>query len=220
MKKKQSYSHIIWDWNGTLFDDVSWCIEVINSMLVKRGLNELRNVSEYRNAFCFPIIQYYRNVGFDFSLESFNDLATEYIFLYHSNKSGNCNLYPGTDFVLASFRNLGITQTILSASEKSNLLSQMSEFNIMKYFDEVLGLSDIYAKSKVDIGLDYINRNNIDRAILVGDTKHDYEVANSLVIECVLIPNGHQNREMLLTCEVPVLEDISCVVEYIKSFTK
>jgi len=215
MNKKQRYSHIIWDWNGTLFDDVSWCITVINQMLSKRGIKTIRGISDYHNAFCFPIIQYYKNVGFNFEDERFEDVAEEYISLYHSNKNGNCSLYPNAETTLDSIRKSGISQIVLSASERRNLLSQMGEFEIASYFDEILGLSDIYAKSKVEIGLKYMARESIDSAILIGDTEHDYKVAKALGIDCVLIPNGHQSREILRSCDVPVLDDISCIIEYI-----
>jgi len=56
MTGQNKYTHIIWDWNGTLFDDVNWCISVINSMLNKRQIKTLSSVAEYQKAFCFPII--------------------------------------------------------------------------------------------------------------------------------------------------------------------
>ncbi|MCL2378154.1 MAG: HAD hydrolase-like protein [Defluviitaleaceae bacterium] len=215
MKTKQKYSHIIWDWNGTLLNDVQWCIEVINTMLAKRGIQTLQNVSDYHNAFCFPIIQYYINAGFDFSTENFEDVAKEYITLYHSSKNSNYNLYSNAKPVLSAINRRGITQIILSASELNNLLSQVAEFNIAGYFDEMLGLSNIYAKSKINIGLDYISRKEVSNAILIGDTTHDYEVAKSLGTDCILIPSGHQSREALQSCNVPLLNDISHVLDYI-----
>ena len=33
--------YIIWDWNGTLLDDVALCIDVMNGMLRRRGLSPL-----------------------------------------------------------------------------------------------------------------------------------------------------------------------------------
>ena len=212
---KQKYSHIIWDWNGTLFDDVAWCIKCMNIMLVKRKLPPIQDILAYHDVFCFPVIQYYKNIGFDLHLESFEELAREFIALYHSNNSGNCKLHSNTEKVLADICSYGVTQCILSASEMSLLQSQMSEFCIGGYFDEVLGLSDIYAKSKVDIGLDYMARKNTTNALLIGDTIHDYEVATALGVDCVLIPSGHQSREKLLICDVPILDDISHIVEYI-----
>jgi phosphoglycolate phosphatase len=212
---KQKYSHIIWDWNGTLFDDVAWCVECMNTMLMKRKLPVIHDISTYHSVFCFPVAQYYRNVGFDFHQEPFEDLAKEYIDLYHSNKSGNCKLYTNAEKVLATIKNRRLTQCILSASEMSNLHSQMSEFDIEDYFDEILGLPDIHAKSKIDIGFDYMSRKKIKDALLIGDTVHDYEVATALGIDCVIIPNGHQSREKLLLYEIPIIEDISHVIAYI-----
>jgi len=215
VETKQTYSHIIWDWNGTLFNDVAWCIEVINTMLAKRGIKTLPDISDYHNAFCFPIVEYYKNVGFNFNEEIFEDVAEEYITLYHANKSGNCALYPNTEPILDSIYKSGISQIILSASEMNHLISQIREFDIVDYFDEILGLSDIYAKSKIEIGLDFMSRKSVSNAVLIGDTVHDYEVANALGIDCMLIPNGHQSREMLASCNVPILEDISCIIKYI-----
>lgn len=212
---KNKYSHIIWDWNGTLFDDVNWCINVINQMLDKRRMKILSDVSAYHEAFGFSIIEYYKNVGFDFSIEPFEALAAEYISLYHSDKSGNCKLHNHAEAVLKTLAEHKTTQVILSASESNNLAAQMNEFPISHYFDEVLGLTNVYAASKIDIGLDYLKRKQPERTVLIGDTAHDYEVAESLGIDCLLIPNGHQAKEKLLTCNVPVLDDISQVVSII-----
>jgi len=213
---KNKYSHIIWDWNGTLFNDVNWCIEVMNKMLVKREIPPISNIQDYHAAFCFPIIEYYSNVGFDFSIEPFEDLAKEFIDTYHVNKSGNSKLYINAETVLAEAQESGITQIILSASKADNLLSQLSEFDITHYFDETLGLSDIYAQSKADIGVNYIVKSNVKNALVIGDTIHDYEVATQLSADCLLISSGHQSKEKLLSCGVPVLDDISGVLKVLE----
>ena len=215
LHNQKKYSHVIWDWNGTLFNDVSWCMKTINTMLGKRDLTLLNTISDYHKVFCFPIIEYYKNVGFDFDKEPFEQLAKEFIKLYHTNNTGNSQLSNNAEFVLEKIKSKGIKQVILSASEIDNLLSQFNEFDIACYFDEVLGLIDIYAKSKIDIGINYITRSKIKNAILVGDTEHDFEVANALNVECLLIANGHQSKCTLSKCGVPVLDDITQVLEYI-----
>ena len=215
MKIAKKCSHVIWDWNGTLFNDVKWCVKITNEMLAKRNIKILNGVSEYHNAFCFPIKNYYKNIGFDFEKEPFENIAKEYIFLYHSEKTGNCRLNNDAEFVLESIQRKQVRQLILSASEADNLLSQINEFEIHHYFDEILGLSDIYAKSKIKIGLDYLARERVESGLLIGDTEHDYEVANALGVDCLLIATGHQSKEKLLACGVPVLDSLSQVLEYI-----
>jgi len=212
-----NYNNIIWDWNGTLFDDVNWCVEVLNTMLSKRGLKTVAGISEYHAVFCFPVIDYYRKVGYDFDKEPFEDLAVEFVELYHSKDKEKCSLHTGADEVLSLIKSMGIPQVILSASKINFLEMQINYFNIRKYFNEILGLSDFYAVSKIDIGLDYIKRTNITNAVLIGDTKHDYEVAEAIGVDCILIPNGHQSRETLRSCGVPVLNGVIDVVEYMRS---
>ena len=77
--------------------------------------------------------------------------AKEFISLYHADKSGNGMLHSNVRSVLDFICQNGISQSILSASEISILLSQTNEFDIAGYFDEIFGLSDIYAKSKIDV---------------------------------------------------------------------
>ena len=215
MQEQKKYTLIIWDWNGTLLNDVEWNISVINKMLVKRNIKTLDNKEDYHNVFCFPIIDYYKKLGFDFTKEPFEDLAVEFIELYHSNNTGNSQLCDNATVVLNEIGNRGIKQVILSASELDNLLSQINVFDINHYFTAILGLSDIYAKSKIDIGIKYIEKSKPERAVLIGDTVHDYEVANALGVDCLLIANGHSSKKSLLKNGVPVLNDIIQVLDYI-----
>jgi phosphoglycolate phosphatase len=204
------YSHLIWDWNGTLLDDVNQCIAAINQMLSKRELKAFADIHEYHKVFGFPIVDYYLQIGFDFEKEPFEDVAVEFIALYLSNV---WKLHENAEQVLRAVHEKGVKQVILSASEINNLKAQLAEFDIEKYFDEILGISDIYAGSKTEIGLEFISRNKIKSALLIGDTERDLETANKLGADCVLIANGHQSKEKLLTLGVAVLNDINDVLE-------
>ena len=215
MLPSKNYSHIIWDWNGTLLNDAEWCLSVKNGMLARRGIKTLADIDAYRRVFGFPIKSYYQKIGFDFNKEPFEEIAEEYIRLYHANKTGNCRLHDDARLVLEAVSNKGIKQVVLSASEVKNLLSQINEFAIGHYFTAILGLTDIYAKSKLEVGLDYINRHNIKNAVLFGDTEHDYEVATKLGIDCLLIANGHNSKERLLACGVPVLDGLCHVIGHV-----
>ena len=79
---------IIWDWNGTLLDDAEICLTAINKMLKARNLPEL-NLEKYRTVFTFPVIEYYKEVGFDFTLEEWDPVAMEFIRQY-INALPNC----------------------------------------------------------------------------------------------------------------------------------
>ena len=215
MTKKIKYTHVIWDWNGTLLDDVNWSVQSINIMLAKRNLPVFDSADAYHRMFGFPVIDYYRRMGFDFDKEPFEELAEEFIGLYHSGEE-NFVLFPDVKNTLAAIKNFGLRQVILSASKLSNLLLQIKLFNIECYFDEILGMSDIYAASKIDIGKAYMASTDIGKAVLIGDTAHDCEVAEALGADCVLIANGHNSKSALLSCGVPVVDDITEVIKFLK----
>lgn len=213
--ENKHYTHIIWDWNGTLLNDLSWSINSINRLLKSRNKKTLSSTLEYQNAFCFPIIEYYKNVGFNFDEQAFKALAHDFIALYHGEGSELLNLHTGVEEILKAISNQHRSQIILSASSRENLLQQVGMFAIDKYFDHILGISDIYAKSKVEIALDYISKSNAEKVLMIGDTIHDFEVAQALSADCLLIAKGHQSEKQLLSCGVPVLKDIRDVLKWL-----
>jgi phosphoglycolate phosphatase len=214
---QNNYSHIIWDWNGTLLDDVELCFSCINTLLINRGLPPIKDIYSYRDVFCFPVIDYYRRVGFDFDKEPFEINAAEFIALYHSDNS-RFHLHESVTDVLSAIKNMGISQMILSASEINNLMLQIELLGVEQYFENIIGISNIYAESKLGIAQAYISEHKLDvsRIVLIGDTVHDNDVAKALGIDCILIANGHQNRQKLIDCGVPVLCKITDVWELLK----
>ena len=199
-----NYDLILWDWNGTLLDDAGWCVDVVNRMLRKRGL-PTTDLENYRNKFGFPVEEYYRKIGFDLTAESFTDLSVEFVSLY-SAKSHGYALHRGVLETLSAFENLGISQAVLSASEQNNLDKQIMEFGLTARFTAVLGIGDIYARGKLELGRRYMAQRNSAHCLLVGDTIHDREVAQALGVDCVLLSHGHQSRKRLIATGAVVLD--------------
>ena len=119
------YTHIIWDFNGTVLDDVQIGIESVNLMLSARGLKTLDSVDEYRHAFGFPIIDYYRSLGFDFEKEDYYTvLAPEWVNHYLA-RVPRTRAFEGVRETLEAAEQLGVVQVLLSASEVNQLTSQL-----------------------------------------------------------------------------------------------
>ncbi|MEA3439759.1 MAG: HAD hydrolase-like protein [Chloroflexota bacterium] len=203
------YKHIIWDWNGTLLDDVRLSVMIINSLLAKRQLPTI-SLEYYRKIFAFPVLHYYDKLGFNFSQESFESISTEFITTYERMRS-QCDLMSGVPKTLRYISQLGLTQSVLSASKQSYLLQAIVEYGLGETFVEVNGLNNHHASSKVDIGKNFIARSKLDPSniLLIGDTTHDAEVAASISAGCCLISNGHQNQKRLATCGVSVICSLS-----------
>ncbi len=191
------YKHIVWDWNGTLFDDVQVCIDVMNGMLERRGLKEL-TPERYREIFTFPVEDYYKAAGWDFSREPFAELAVEYITEYLRRAAG-CGLRRGAAEVLEKLRERGYVQLIASASEAAALTEQVRRCGIEGLFEAVLGLGDVFAVTKEGLAREYLRAGEIapEEVVFIGDTAHDWQVARAIGCDCILIEGGHMSRQRL-----------------------
>jgi phosphoglycolate phosphatase len=197
IKKINNYKHIIWDWNGTLVDDVWLVVEIMNKMLKKRHLPGIDS-KKYREIFDFPVIKYYIKLGFDFSRESFENLTVEFIGEYY-DRFNECKLFYETEKVLQEIKDLGISQSILSASKEDVLIEKIKYYKIETFFCKIIGLDNHYAESKIERGKKWIVDLHVNprEVLLIGDTVHDFIVSKHIGSDCQLIANGHNSRKKL-----------------------
>ena len=132
--------------------------------------------------------------------ELFDEVAPKWMDAYMRNEIA-CGLRPDARKALEDFRRAGFRQVILSASKRDNLLGQMARFDILPFFDDVLGLDHIYATSKEGIGKAWMAENAVVPAdcVMIGDTLHDADVARAMGCRCILVRGGHQLPGMLET---------------------
>ena len=199
---------IIWDWNGTLLADVDICINAMNQLLEPRQL-PLLNHERYCNVFMFPVVEYYRQLGFDFARDPFEKVGIDFIDIYHELVD-NVQLANNAVASLEWFKVMGVKQYILSAMEQQSLLRTVSFHGIHGYFEGLTGISDFYGGGKIESGRRLFAQNPINPATtwLIGDTIHDAEVANELGCKCLLTAHGHQSPERLMEVGVPVIKSL------------
>lgn len=204
------YKAIIWDYNGTLLNDIEIGIESINLMLSKRSLPLLTSES-YREVFTFPVKDYYEKVGFDFQKEDWDLTAQEFITNY-TKRLPQSDIFPEARILLDLFKQQGKKQFILSAMEVNMLKQSTEQLAIKDFFDEISGINNIYASSKIQNGQNLFQKHQLNAkdVCLLGDTTHDYEVAQSLGCHCYLIASGHQSFEKLKATGCPnIIESLN-----------
>ncbi len=199
-----NYRHIIFDWNGTLLNDILLAVDVIDKMLVKRGLPGM-TVERYSQIFDFPVKNYYQNIGFNFNIESFENIGTEFI-LEYDKRQYECELQKGSIRFIEKLFHKKLHLSILSAREQSMLEQNLTYYGLMNFFSIVSGLKDHYANGKIENGLKLINESHIlpSETLLIGDTLHDFEVAKEMGIDCIFISSGHQSINRLLATGIPI----------------
>lgn len=199
---------VIWDWNGTLLNDVEINRKIINIMLAKRGLEQL-DLTTYKQKFCFPIRQFHSRIGINLEKESVMTISAEYMELYQNHEK-EIELSSGASDVLDKLNAQGVHQYILSAAPQNDLLRMLASYHLTRKFKGVYGLDTICATGKTAIGRKLIEENalNLNTTLLVGDTLHDAEVAECLGIKCICYAGGH-NESAPLAAKAAVITSLT-----------
>lgn len=204
------YQAVVWDWNGTLLDDAALCVESMNGVLGAYGLPRL-DAARYQALFRFPVVEYYRALGFDFDRHPFERVGLEFMDRYEARRT-ECSLRRGARETLAAVRTAGVAQYVLSAYQERRLRSLLEHHGLTRFFDGVAGGGDDFAHGKIDRALAWrASWESPDgaRVLLIGDTDHDAEVARAMGADCWLIAGGHQSSERLRAAGVPLYEDLA-----------
>ena len=199
--------HIIWDWNGTLVDDAWLFVELMNEELLDRNLPQI-NINKYREHFTFPVKQYYKNLGFDFQKENFEEVGYNFIQKY-KRRNHEPKLFDETLQILTQIKELGISQSIISAQENQLLQASIQYYQLTAFFDSIMGIEHYNADSKIKIAQQNVEKMEYQykEVLVVGDTKHDAEVAEKLGLNCVLFSNGHYSEQRLSKLNYKIIKN-------------
>lgn len=201
------YKYIIWDWNGTLLDDINASLRSVNDMLEKRGMAHIDKAT-YRDAIGVPIRVFYDKV-FDMSKEDYNVIIKEYNegYLMHLPE---CGLSDGAVELLEKFSLQGKKQAIVSSSNNDQLMENVEKYGVIKWFDAVLGAADYMADSKIDRAVNYLKSYNSDpsEVLVIGDLAHDAMLAEEINADCILLSTGHEKPERLVLSGVRIIDSL------------
>ena len=196
--------YIIWDWNGTIIDDVGIALDAVNDMLREQDRPEI-TVEEYRKAMDTPILRFYEQF-FDMDVTDFDWIAERFQSYYETHKD-QLRLHEGVEGLLESCRQRGCHQVILSSSATRIIQFYAVLFGVADYFEAVLGADDLLASGKIERAVEYFEQNKIpkEETVMIGDSVHDFEVSQTLGIDCILMSGGHQDLQSLQECGCPVI---------------
>jgi len=205
--------YIFWDFNGTILNDIPLTYDILIEMLTEEE-RPLISYEEYIMIFGFPVEAYYEKL-YDLKKTPFPILAKRFIDKYQP-RSLKVPLSNHVIDTILYFKNKGVTQVLLSASEINNLNEQLNHFGIRDLFKDVLGTSDVLAKSKLEVAINYIKKHKIDpkSMIMIGDTLHDAQIAETLGCKVILYTKGNQHKSRLESYEN--IDDFRQLIDKIK----
>jgi phosphoglycolate phosphatase len=205
--------HLLWDWNGTLLNDVDASFNAINRLLAEHRLPGVTR-ADYLAHFGFPVRDYYHHIGFSpgLSPSQWQSIANA----YHDHfNAGPQALFPDALAALQRVQSAGFPQSVLSALYHPMLMRDMARHNVAGFFTHTRGAADINGGSKLETGRQLLHDLALppDAFLLIGDTLHDAHVARELGVQCVLVSRGHCNPQRLASANVPVFPSLTHAVK-------
>ena len=202
---KRTFDRVIWDFNGTILDDLMTGIDSADELLLRYGLPPIQTVDHYYEVFGFPIRDYYQRIGFDFSKIDYAVLAHEWVAIY-LRRVKDAPMRDGILDAINELKRRGVSQTVLSMTESTMLHQQLGYLGLTNTFDEICGLDNIYATSKLQLAAAWRQQHPNETVLFVGDTSHDAESAKVIDCHCVLLAGGHESRASLLRTGAKVVD--------------
>lgn len=190
--------HVVWDWNGTLWDDLPQVHIAVNAALGEVGAHPLE-LSEYIRLFARPLPLFYRRVlGRDMTESEWERINHTFLMSYKSNLHLT-DLADEAPEALETVTRSGATQSILSLYPHDPLNNLARELGISHYFTRIDGLRGASGRSKVGMFGGHLRRAAAGvhprRAVMIGDTDDDLAAARDAGSACILISH-HGDRPL------------------------
>lgn len=207
-------SHLVWDWNGTLLDDLPIVIRAVNRAIGPFGLNAI-DADVYRDHYTRPVRHFYDRVfGRTVRDEEWLRLNTSFHETYFELAS-DVDLAPGARDAIKRLHSEGWTQSLLSMSPQDWLDSIVDRLGLTEWLEIVDGLSGPTGGLKathLEVHLETLDLGGGD-VVVVGDTPDDVAAARHVGARPILFHGGSHHMDVLEAEGVPIAETISDAAE-------
>jgi phosphoglycolate phosphatase-like HAD superfamily hydrolase len=205
--------HLVWDWNGTLFDDHVAVVAAVNDALAGLGVAAI-DADTYRTHFTRPVQRFYEQVvGRPIAAEEWRKLDDAYHDSYHASVE-RLGLASDARAALVAAEAAGLTQSLLSMWRHQDLVPLVERLGIGRFFTRVDGLRVPGGAGKTEHLVAHLAALKVDAAAatLVGDALDDLQAARAVGARCVLYDGGSHHRHALEATGVPVVETLTDAV--------
>ncbi len=182
---------VIFDWNGTLSNDIPKIFEITIKTVAKLGGKPPRSYGEYRRKVRNPYMLFYRDLGCAGSMADVNRWYCHY--LAHSKV--RTGLFPDAIKTLESLREKKVKIGIVSSHPTEAIKAEAKGYGIGKYLDFVRG----NAHTKGHHIRRFLRRYRLRprEVIFVGDMANDIEEGKKCKVISAAYLRGVDTRKKL-----------------------
>ncbi len=200
--------HVIWDWNGTLVDDLPVVVAAVNVSLAAIGEGPI-DADDYRDHYARPVRRFYDRM----LNRAVSDNEWETIdATFHSRYVDTLHQVPLTQDArqaIALVADAGASQSILSMWWHHDLVPEVSRHGLDAVMVRVEGNTKDAGEGKarlLEIHLEHLGTNG--DSVMIGDAMDDADAAAAVGIPCVMYDGGSHHRAELDALGVPVADSL------------
>lgn len=209
--------HVVWDWNGTLLDDLAIVVGATNDVFVSCGGRPV-SADEHRRAFRRPVAAYYAEIlGRPVDDDEFARLDKVFHDSYRE-RLATCGLATDAHDVLRTWAGTGNTQSLLSMWFHDELVPLVTRHGLVEHFTRVDGLrAQVGGGRKADHLVTHLAEIGVpgQDCVLIGDSVDDADAAAAVGARCVLVTGGLTDPDRLRTAGVPIADTLSAALALI-----
>jgi phosphoglycolate phosphatase-like HAD superfamily hydrolase len=202
--------HLVWDWNGTIFDDTHAVVDAVNQVCADFGRDDV-DLPYWRSIYRRPLLDCYAELlGQELSAEDWARIDRRYHEAYRELLP-TCRLATGVPDELAAWQAAGRSQSLLSTWFHRELVPLVTEYGLLDYFTRVDGLRvEIGGESKAEHLANHLEAQGLapQDVLLIGDVADDAIAAAHVGARCVLVTTGVTERAALESSGAPVADSI------------
>ncbi len=215
--------YLLFDLDGTLTEPEAGITNSIKYALRKYGIEETDR-AKLRLCIGPPLIDSFERL-WGFEREKAVQAVVYYREYFSVTGIFENEVYEGIPEMLCALKRKG-HKIILATSKPEEYAGRILEhFDILQYFDKVVGNTLKEERPKKEDVLAYIKELypdlSADNGVMIGDRKYDVEGARSLSLPCIGVLYGHGSREELTEAGADFLAtDVAELYKIITEITK
>ncbi|HEY7485347.1 MAG TPA: HAD hydrolase-like protein [Streptosporangiaceae bacterium] len=212
-------THIVWDWNGTLFDDAEAVVGATSEIFAPYGLGPF-GLEDFRAIYTRPIwVAYEKLLGRALQDGEWERLDAAWHDSYHRLME-RCGLTVDARSTIEALTAAGHTQSLLSMWRHERLVPAIKRLGLAPAFRRVdglpteqIGLAGGHKAAYLVRHLGTLGVESRD-VILIGDSTDDALAARQAGARAVLYAGGMQGRADLERLGVPVIDRLADAVAH------
>ncbi len=199
--------HIVWDWNGTLLDDLHIVIEAVNRSVGLLGIDPI-DEDAYRDHFTRPVRSFYDSLLGRMITDPEWDRLNQGFHDHYYTLVPAAQLAPDAIEALRAVEDSGWGQSLLSMSPQPYLEWVVAAVGIEEHFELIDGLSGVTGGTKAEHMEAHLATLGLDpsRTVVIGDTPDDAAAARHVGSAVILYDGGSHH--------LPALEDVGAPIAH------